>query len=150
MATFPTTFRADSAKVHDEHQAVAQELLELEAALDELTATADPAAVRTSCKVCASGRRLAEIMPEHFTREEQTVLATVAAVSPELTEFAREMTRQHDRMRLHLLEFCSALKEMEDSGREEAVARVKELGHGLAREMRHHITLEDFELDGFL
>ncbi len=150
MATFPTTFRSDSGRIHRDHQALLNEFLELDGALDALGGDAsafanpDPAAT-----VRRYSRHLAQVLPGHFQHEEHTVLETVARISPELAQFSSAMRRAHDALRRRLLEFCHAAQELEN-GYEASVAAVKESGKRLAREMAAHIALEEDQLDGFL
>lgn len=152
MATFPTTFCSDSSRMHRDHQALRDELRELDAALDGLGsdsgafANPDPVAAVRRCS-----RHLAEVLPGHFRREEDTVLDTVARISPELAEFSRQMRQAHDALRLRLLEFCHAAQDLEAGlGLTASVVAVKRSGKLLAREMASHIALEEDQLDGFL
>jgi len=152
MATFPTNFRSDTARIHRDHQALVPQLVELDSALDELAGSAQVFANLYSAeKVCRCGRFLAEALPEHFSREEQSLFTTVAEVSPELDEFAREMRRQHDQLRQLLSDFSRAVQALEGGDDLAAsVDLVKEKGKLLAREMSEHIALEENQLGGFL
>lgn len=147
MASLSIDFRIASEKIHGEHQALIEELRELDGALDELASAPDLAA--TAQQVCRCGKTLFDLLPGHFTREETTVLATVARVSPELAEFAREMRRQHDRLRFRLDEFCRAVEATERGG-DHAIEQLCERGKLLARELVDHVMLEEEELGGFL
>ena len=152
MATFTPAFHNASHRVHGEHQLLLNELTELNIALDELVCYSEVYAdLAAAQRVCRCGHHLAELLPEHFVREESTVLATIAKVSPELREFAREMVLQHQQLRRRLDSFSSALADLERAEDiDAAVFRVKEEGKRLARELTDHIVLEENELDGFL
>ncbi|MBZ5648377.1 MAG: hemerythrin domain-containing protein [Acidobacteriia bacterium] len=152
MATFPITFRSDSNRIHCDHRVLINELIELDGALDALGGDSGVLADRApAAKVRRCSRHLAEALPDHFRHEEATVLDTVARVSPELAEFARQMRHEHDQLRRRLLEFCHAAQELE-AGHDIAgsVEAVKESGKQLARDMTSHIALEEQQLDGFL
>ncbi len=150
MATFPRSFGADSARIHRDHQALVGELNTLDGALDELAGgTGVFANLHSAETICRCGQRLAEVLPEHFSREETTLLETVAQISPELAEFTREIRQQHEELRQRVAEFSRALKELE-AGSEKAIDAVREAGKALAREMTRHIALEENQLGGFL
>lgn len=152
MASFTPAFRNASDRVHGEHRLLIQELTELDLALDELVCYSEVYAnLATAQHVCRCSRQLAALLPEHFAREESSVLATVAKVSPELREFAYEMVQQHQQLRRRLDSFSSAVAQLETADDiDAAVARVKQEGKLLARELTDHIVLEESELDGFL
>lgn len=152
MATFTPVFRVASEKVHCEHQSLLQELSELDAALDELACYSEVYAnLAKAQQICRCGRHLAEMVPAHFGREEATVLATVAKVSPELELFARAMRQQHEALRARLTVFCRAVEELETAEDiDRAVAAVKEHGKLLACELSRHVALEEAQLGGFL
>jgi hemerythrin-like domain-containing protein len=150
MATFPSNFRTDSRQIHADHQALATELLHLDSALDQL-GEGVLSQLDTAEDVARCGHRLAELLPEHFRREETLLFGTVAQVSPELREFSREMRHQHDLLRQRLIEFHNALEQMshgKDVGT--AVEHVRETGRLLAKEMSEHMAVEEDQLDGFL
>lgn len=152
MASFTPAFHTASHKVHCEHQELINQLAELDAALDELVCYSEVFANLASAgQVCRCGRRLAELLPEHFGREESTVLTTVAQVSPELADFAREMRCQHDQLRLRLSNFCRAVEQLE-SGQDldDCICRLKQDGKMLASELTSHVALEESQLQGFL
>lgn len=152
MATLTPAFRSDTAKVHCEHQALINELTELDSALDELVCYSEVYAnLATARQVCACGRHLAELLPQHFGREEDTVFTTVARVSPELAEFAAEMRHQHDQLRARLAAFSRAVEQLEVAEDiADAVCSVKEQGKLLACELTRHVVLEENQLGGFL
>ncbi len=150
MASFPSSFRADSRQIHADHQALATELLHLDTALDHLE-DGVLEQLHTTDDVVRCGHRLAELLPEHFRREETLLFGPVAQVSPELREFSREMRHQHDLLRQQLIEFHSALEQL-NHGRDAAAAidRVRQTGRRLAHEMSEHMAVEEQQLDGFL
>src|SRR5574341_53436 len=134
MAALAPTFWTDSKAVHSEHQALMEDLNELEFALDGLECYSEVFAnFSTAGQVLACGNRVAALLPRHFDHEESTILTDVAKVSPELAEFAGEMRAQHARLQTQLAEFCSALAHLESwddpSG---SVWEVKERGKALA------------------
>ena len=95
MAALAPSFWTESKVVHNEHQALIEDLNELDYALDGLECYSEVFAnFATAGQVLACGGRVAKLLPEHFSHEEQTVLAGVAKVSPELAEFAGEMRAQ--------------------------------------------------------
>lgn len=150
MASFPSSFRADSRQIHNDHQALATELLHLDAALDHLE-DGVLEQLHTTEDVVRCGHRLAELLPEHFRREESLLFGPVAQVSPELREFAREMRRQHDLLRQQLIHFHDALEQL-NRGNDinGAIERVRDTGRRLAQEMSEHMAVEEEQLDGFL
>jgi hemerythrin-like domain-containing protein len=94
---------------------------------------------------------VARLLPAHFVHEEETVLAGVAKVSPELAVFAGAMRAEHQHLRARLENFCRALDHLEageDPG--ESVWEVKEMGRAFTTEMRQHVALEEERLKGFL
>jgi len=152
MASFSPSFRSVSNRIHSEHEAVINELNELEGALDDLAGCSARFAHRAAVeRVSRSGQRLSQMLPEHFIREETSLLDTVARVSPELEDFGREMRAQHHTLRGRLAEFCVALQKLENpAAAGEAVNAVTESGGTLATELREHVLLEESELGGFL
>lgn len=152
MATFTPTFRTASRKVHAEHEELQAQLLELESALEELAGDSEVVAnLAAAERVCRCGWHLAELLPGHMAREESTLLGTVARISPELDEFAREMCHEHQRLRTLLVEFRGAVENLA-CGRnlEDTIWRVREVGMRLIRELGEHVALEETELGGFL
>jgi len=152
MATFSQAFRSVSNRVHNDHEAIINELTELDTALDDLAGCSARFAYRAAMeRVSRCGQRLSQMLPEHFVREETSLLDTVAKVSPELSDFAREMRGQHHTLRGRLGEFCIAVQKLEnDTNRTQAVSDVNECGKTFASELRAHVLLEESELDGFL
>ncbi len=152
MAALSPVFSADSQRIHTEHQSLLNDLVQFERALDFVDCYsevfANLAAVR---EVAYFGRRLNEKLPEHFTREEEKVLAPVAQVSPELGDLVQELKREHQDLRARLTVFALALQELESADDlYDAIWQVKELGKELTREITRHVALEESELAGFL
>jgi iron-sulfur cluster repair protein YtfE (RIC family) len=151
MATFPNTFRSDSARIHGEHQELLAQLTELDAALEALgpsTLSADPLGAG---RLRRSVTDLEQLLPGHFRREEATLLDAVAPVSPELAEFARQMRHEHQRFTARLREFAVAVADLEAGNHGGAsVRKVREAGELLAHDLAAHIALEESQLDGFL
>jgi hypothetical protein len=152
MAALAPSFWTESKAVHNEHQALMEDLNELDYALDGLECYSEVFAnFATAGQVLACGNRVAKLLPEHFVHEEDTLLAGVAKVSPELAEFAGEMRVQHDQLRARLADFCQALEHLragDDPG--ESLCEVKERGKMFTCEMRSHVALEEQRLKGFL
>jgi hemerythrin-like domain-containing protein len=152
MATLTPTFRADAARIHDEHRALERALDRAEPALERLVCYGEVFAdLSVGDELRRFGKELAEHFPEHCRREEAVLLDRVAEVSPELAEFSRQMKVEHVGLLARLDDFCGALDEfnrMDDAS--EAVYHLKEKGTELTREMRRHLATEEQELDGFL
>jgi hypothetical protein len=152
MAALAPSFWTESKAVHNEHQALMEDLNELDYALDGLECYSEVFAnFATAGQVLACGNRVAKLLPEHFGHEEVTLLAGVAKISPDLAEFAGEMRVHHDYLRVQLADFCQALKHLragDDPG--EALYEVKERGKAFTAEMRSHVALEEQRLKGFL
>ena len=152
MASFAPGFRSVSNQVHCDHERLIDDLSELGDALDDLSGCSEIFAYRAAAeRVSRCGQRLSQILPEHFLREETSLLDTIAKVSPELAEFAREMRSQHVALRSRLGEFCTAVQKLEHAGDYgDAVSSVNDSGRSLITEVREHVVLEETELDGFL
>ena len=152
MAALAPSFWTESKTVHNEHQVLMEDLNELDFALDGLECYSEVFAnFATAGQVLACGNRVARLLPEHFSHEEETLLAGVAKVSPDLAEFAGEMRVQHGHLRARLAEFCQAMEHLragDDPG--EALCEVKERGKAFTTEMRSHVGLEEQRLKGFL
>ena len=152
MASLSPAFRIESKKIHQEHQTIDLDLLELESALDHLvpgsrllgeTAAAD--------KILHCGRRLATYLPAHCAREEAMLFDTVADISPQLAQFGEEMKRQHRELLLRLDSFILSLGQLETAeDHDGAILQLKREGCKLTEEFRRHIAAEERELSGFL
>ena len=152
MASLSTAFCVESEKVHCDHRVLLEQLAELQWALDNLECYSEVYAnLATAARVKELGRKLLAELPEHFTREERSLLATVAKISPELSEFAEEMKLEHIDLRAQLAAFQVGLEELE-SGEDvaDAVCRVKEMGTDFALSLSAHVALEERQLSGFL
>ena len=151
MATFPSSFRIDSARIHGEHQQLLVELAEMVAALEALgpsTLSVDPLG---AARLRRSAARLQQSLPGHFRLEEVTLLDAVAPVSPELAEFSRQMRQEHQHFIERLSEFALAVAGLESGDHGGASLRqVQQTGETLARGLAAHIALEESQLDGFL
>ena len=152
MASLSPAFRVESRKIHQEHETIDQDLIELETALDHLvTRSKMRGQTVTAEKVLQCGRRLATYLPAHCAREEAMLFDTVANVSPQLAQFGVEMKRQHRELLRRLDSFILSLGHLESSeNRDNAVLHLKEEGCKLAAEFRQHIAAEERELSGFL
>jgi len=152
MASLPATFRDETTKIHLEHTALMQMLDDLDFALDQLVCYSEVYAnLKSIDDVHRYAFRLAEHLPEHFTREEASVLDTVARISPELLELAHACKRQHDELRRDLVVFCRALDNYDNStDLEDALCQLKEQGTRFTAELKQHVQMEERELGGFL
>jgi len=151
MATFPITFRSDSASIHDEHQRLLMALSELASALEAMGPSSLSVDPLGAGRVRRSAGRLQDLLPSHFRHEETVLFDAVAPVSPELTEFARQMRREHGQFTARLTEFVAAVARLESGdGGGRSFAGVKEEGELLSHDIAAHIALEEQQLDGFL
>jgi len=151
MATFPNTFRSDSARIHNEHQQLLMRLADLAVALEALgpnTLSVDPLGAG---RLRRSLARLEEFLTAHFRREETTVLDAVVPVSPELAEFSRQMRLQHQGLAARVKEFAGAVARLEAGNHGQPPLRqVQQAGEELTHDLATHIALEEEQLDGFL
>jgi hypothetical protein len=152
MAALAPSFWTESKTIHNEHQALMEDLNELDFALDGLECYSEVFAnFATASQVLACGGRVAKLLPEHFGHEEKTLLAGVAKISPDLAEFAGEMRVQHVHLRARLADFCQALEHFRaGDDPAESLYEVKERGKTFTCEMRSHVELEEQRLKGFL
>ena len=152
MAALAPSFWTESKTVHNEHQALMEDLNELDFALDGLECYSEVfASFATASQVLACGTRVAQLLPEHFGHEEKTLLDGVARISPDLAEFAGEMKAQHGQLRARLADFCLALEHLRaGDDPAESLYEVKERGKAFTTEMRTHVELEEQRLKGFL
>ena len=146
MAALSQTFRAESEKVHAEHQAILGLLESLEGSLVQLSS--EPQAPATALDL---GLRLVRELPEHCRHEEEKLHGTVGEVSPELAEFCALMRREHDAMRVRLGSFAAALDRFQTAPHLPATAEhLRNEGKTFIQQLRSHIELEERELSGFL
>jgi hemerythrin-like domain-containing protein len=152
MASLSPTFRADSRRIHEDHEMILQELDELDAALEQLSAFSDGATdPGTLERIRLYSQRLMAQLPEHCVREEFGLLDTVATVSAELQEFARQMKVQHGELMSKLYGFCQSVADLEDAlDPDAATENLMAQGRDFSRAMRAHMTLEEHTLSGFL
>jgi iron-sulfur cluster repair protein YtfE (RIC family) len=152
MATLTPVFCSESNRVHHDHAILVEELRALDQALDQVHGNGHSFESLAAAKQAQFlGRHLAAELPEHFLREEQTVLALVEQVSPELATFSREMKVEHQDIRRRLNSFCRLADELETAeDLDAALGRFRAEGHALTRELGRHIALEEHELSGFL
>lgn len=145
MADMTALFRSDSQLIHHEHRALSSELAALEFALDSLICYSEVFTnLAATERVYRCGRHLARTLPEHFENEEATVLAQLAARSPEMAKFAEEMKRQHSELRQQLTRLCLLIDQVESSSDiEQAVSEVKERGLEFARSLAAHMEVEE-------
>ena len=152
MATLTPAFRADSERIHSEHQILGHILTKLESALDHLVCYSEAYAnLATADDVRRYGRQLAEHFPGHCRREETAVLGPISEVSPELDEFCKQMRNEHQDLLVRLATFSSALDAFDKAeDLYDAVCRLKDVGRELTGDLRRHVETEERELSGFL
>jgi hemerythrin-like domain-containing protein len=152
MATLTAAFQSGSKRVHYEHGVLVQQLRALDLELDYLQGHLETAGSLIAAKrIQLYASQLADELPSHFLREEQTVLASVAGVSRQLELFAEEMKAQHRDLRQRLNLFCQAIDQLETAeDLAAAVGEIREKGKALTGELGRHIALEEQELSGFL
>jgi hypothetical protein len=152
MAALNPVFQSESERIHSDHRELLHELATLDLALEHM-GTGSAAMTDTHCVVKARAITLAMTrrLPELFMREENNLFKTVAGVSHELSIFVEEMKREHIILFAMVNSFCVALDELANaSDLQAAVVNLKELGMDVSRALRHHITTEEHELQGFL
>jgi hemerythrin-like domain-containing protein len=152
MATLNPIFQAESERIHRDHQEMLHELSVLDLALEHMgTGSKDMTDLHCVVKARAITLAISRRLPELFMREENNLFKTVAGVSQELSIFVEEMKREHIVLFGMVNSFCVALDELANAAELEAAVRnLKELGMDVSRALRHHLTAEDHELQGFL
>jgi hemerythrin-like domain-containing protein len=145
-------FRADSERLHSEHESILDELVELDRGLDRMAChaqvLADPV---TAEQVRRLAQHLAAELPDHCRREEEKLLDAICEISTELCDFCRRMREEHQVLLARLEFFRQALDDLGNAAdRQGAVQHLKEEGAALTRALRQHILLEENELSGFL
>jgi hemerythrin HHE cation binding domain-containing protein len=145
MASANQTFQKHSEAISVEHQELMQRLQQLDSSLDKLVCYAEVYAdLASSADVVQTGRWLAGWVPEHFAREEQTVLASVARLGPEFAAFSREMKQQHKEISVRLESFCRVANHLEDAADlEQTICKLKEQGKSLTTFMATHMGAEE-------
>ncbi len=150
MTSLDPTFHLETISIHREHEELVAQLDQLDAALDKLFCFAEVFSDLASAnQATASGKWLDEWLPNHYAHEETTVLATIAQMGPELASFAREMTRQHNEMRVRLENFREHLAHLHESRDiEKTVDELEQEGSNFTRMMRLHLATEDKKFAG--
>jgi len=145
MPEMTAAFRSESELIHHEHQALSSELAALEFGLDSLICHSEVFTnLAATQRIYRCGRHLVRTLPEHFENEEATVLAEIAALSPEMSKFAEEMKRQHRELRQQLTGFCLLIDQVEGSSNiENTVSEVKERGLEFVRALAAHMDAEE-------
>ena len=153
MVTLAASFRTESQRIHNEHQAMEHLLVKLDAGLDRLVCYSEVYAnLATAGEVATLGRQLVGEFSDHCQREEVSLLNPVSEVSPELREFCSQKKLEHQALRMRLDVFRHALEDFESEACDlyEAICHLKDLGQDLTRELRRHVDSEEQELSGFL
>ena len=90
-------------------------------------------------------------LPDHFKREEQTVLPAASRVSPELAEICGELKGEHAELVKRVSAFRAALEMFETSDDlEQVIWQLKGAGRELTSYLRRHVAKEEDELSAFL
>jgi iron-sulfur cluster repair protein YtfE (RIC family) len=152
MAALSPVFQSESERVHADHLEMLRELSTLDLALEHMgTNSAEMTDAHCIVKARAITLALTRQLPEHCMREEKSLFKTIADVSNELAAFVEEMKREHVELFARLHAFCIAQDELPNSGDlQAAFANLREMGMEVSRAMRHHISAEEHELQGFL
>jgi hypothetical protein len=141
-------FRSESESIKSEHQEMMNRLSELDQALEAVVCYSEVYAnLAASEEALTLGRWIARHLPEHFGREEKTVLARMAKLGSDYAVFAKEMKRQHEEMRTRVDEFCRLVHELENTNDiEQCVCRLKDVGRELSHFMAIHMGAEESKL----
>jgi hemerythrin-like domain-containing protein len=152
MAALNPVFQSESERIHSDHQEMLREISALDLALEHMgSGSADMSDTHCVVKARAITLAMARRLPELFMREENNLFKTVAGVSHELAIFVEEMKREHIVLFAMANSFCVALDELANASElHAAVVNLRELGMDVSRALRHHITAEEHELQGFL
>jgi len=147
-----TMTRETGIEIHEEHLTLLEDLAQLDRGLDRLECYSEVFAnLAEAERVKARGRRLTEQLPDHFRREEMTILTAASRVSPELAEFCSQMKAQHGDLLVRLTAFRAALDDFDRTDDlSEAIYQLKEQGKAFTRDLRWHVAAEELELSGFL
>lgn len=139
-------------KVRDEHLSLLEASGQLDRSLDRLGCYSEVYFnLGAADEVRYSGRQLIEQLPRHCRHEETSLLNRVSDVSPELTEFCRQMKAEHVALLERLADLRAALEDF-DKAEDlcEAVTHLKQEGKELTHYLRCHVAREEEELSGFL
>lgn len=148
MAALAPTFSADIPEIHREHESLLNDLMQFERALDSIDCYSEALANLVAVgEVAFLTRRLLDQLPEHFIREEDTVLAPLTEVSPELSNLVENLRHEHEELRGRLEMFALGVKELESADDlYDGIWQMKEEGKGLACAIIQHVAREEREL----
>lgn len=152
MATAGTVLRTETAHIHNDHLFLTRLLDKFEATLERASHASD---LRTQLSDIESLSRFAQLladeMPSHCRREEETVFKAVSEVSPELAEFCEEMKREHGESLVLLAGFRQALEKLDTTeDMNQALSQIQETGLDFSHSLRQHVEREESALSGFL
>ena len=152
MATSSPGFRSETASIHNDHLFLARLLDKFEASLSRLNHESAVDAQRAElASLTHLAQVLADEMPHHCRREEDTLFASASAVSEELAEFCIEMKREHGASLEFLADFRAALEALQATQDLAAtLPHLIEQGIQLSESLRGHVAREESELSGFL
>jgi hypothetical protein len=145
MASAKQSFAKQAEAVACEHHELMDRLSQLDSALDSLVCYAEVYAdLGGSARVVESGKWLHGWLPQHFVREEETVLAAAARLGPEFAAFAREMKQQHRDFGARLQKFCKVMDDLSTTpDLEHCICELKEQGKALTASMAAHMGAEE-------
>lgn len=134
-----------TARIRLEHQSLLRGLAALERALEGLVCYSEVYAnFGSALQLYRCCRILSDRVPGHFAREETTLLADVARISPEARDFVVEMRHQHLDVQRRLDAFCSALDQLEHTADlEDSICQLKKKGRDFTRHMASHMGIEE-------
>jgi iron-sulfur cluster repair protein YtfE (RIC family) len=152
MATSASAIHKDSSGIHNDHVFLAQLLDKFEASLSRLSHSFNAAEEAVELEaITRLARLLGDELPQHCRREEESLFASVSAVSEELAEFCEEMKREHTES-IQLLDDFRALVQGARSTENltDVLPHLIERGLEMSCSLRAHVTREESELSGFL
>jgi len=148
MAAFAPAFLADIEEIHREHESLLNDLMQFERALDSIDCYSEVLVNLVAVgEVAFLTRRLVYQLLRHFTREEETVLAPLAEISPELGDLVEKLRREHGELNGRLATFAVGVEELESADDlYDAIWQMKEQGKGLTCAIIQHVAREEREL----
>jgi hypothetical protein len=138
--------------IHGEHVYLLQELAKLEHGLGSLVCDSEVFAdLAGAPQVEQHGQHLADWLPQHFRREEETIFRQAAQVSPQLENFCRVMRDEHADLIRRLSRLNGAVKNLQDGESVyDAIFHIQVEGRDFALRLRDHVAHEEVEFSGFL
>jgi iron-sulfur cluster repair protein YtfE (RIC family) len=146
------TTHATRKGTHKEHVFLLEELHQLEWDVVGLQCFSEVSAEKAAAQELEQiSRHLSEWLPQHFRREEETLFAKAARISPELEDFCRLMRDEHAELLGQLRRLCEAIDALQRAeGVNDTIYRVKKEAKEFTLRLRDHVALEEEEFRGFL